>query len=50
MGEVWLGLYDLIHKGLYKMAGKIKYCIGGGVDTWNLPDFNFISICSEKKT
>jgi len=30
------------------MAEKNLYCIGGG-DTWDLPEFNFISICSEKK-
>jgi len=24
------------------------FCIGGG-DIWDLPEFNFISICTEKK-
>ena len=27
---------------------KMSYCIGGGI-TKDLPEFNFISICSEKK-
>jgi len=34
---------------LKKMFEKILYCIGGG-DIWDLPEFNFISICSEKMT
>ena len=30
------------------MSEKFLYCIGEG-DTWDLPEFNFISMCSIKK-